>query len=363
MRVPLWPAWCALCASLGCAPSRSVGYDRAYATAEREESAGRLAEAADSYERAAAAATRRRDRDQAAWSAADVLSRAGRTGDAVSLLDAMASDASSEHQAEAAHRAALLRIEHGDEARGWQELESIPRRFPSHGVSHAAVRRLVEHAEREGPEAARAELLALDRDLRTSELAALVAFLAARQLDALGDETAARDAYLHIADRWPYPGAFFDDALWHASLLDEKLGHAREAVTDLHRLVDVRETTNLVGSYERALYVPAMLRMGNLYRDVLHDHAKARATFHRLYTDFAHSTKRDEALWREAALWRDDGDAKTACDRLSAMLREFPDSRYVPCAIDVCPGLARPPWSSAPRACRDYIQKTLENAG
>jgi tetratricopeptide (TPR) repeat protein len=277
MRVPFWPAWCTLSASLACAPSRDAAYDRAYAAAERDESAGRLAEAADAYERAAAAAHRRRDRDQAAWSAAEVLSRAGRIDEAVRRLDSLASDASSEHQAEAALRAALLRIEHGDETRGWQELESVPRRFASHGVSHAAVRRLVEHAERQGPEAARDELLALERDLRTTELGGLVAFLGARHLDALGHEIAARDAYLSVADRWPYPGAFYDDALWHASLLDEKLGRAREAVADLQRLVAVRETTSLIGSYERALYVPAMLRMGDLYRDLLNDHAQARS--------------------------------------------------------------------------------------
>jgi len=99
----LWPACSTLCISLGCAPSRGAAYDRADSAAERAESAGRLAEAADAYDRAVTAARRRRDRDQAAWSAADVLSRAGRMGDAVTRLDLQASDFSSEHQAEAAY--------------------------------------------------------------------------------------------------------------------------------------------------------------------------------------------------------------------------------------------------------------------
>ena len=76
-----------------------------------------------------------------------MLSRAGRVGDAVTRLDAMARDATSEHQAEAAYRATLLRIDHGDAERGWRDLEQVPRRFPSHGVAHVAVRKLVGHAD------------------------------------------------------------------------------------------------------------------------------------------------------------------------------------------------------------------------
>ncbi|MGD0524755.1 MAG: tetratricopeptide repeat protein [Polyangiaceae bacterium] len=349
----------ASCASSACGgPSRGAAFDRAYAAAARAESAGRLAEAADDYDHAAATAKRPRDRDQAHWSAADVLARAGRVADAVARLDRMAEDATSEHQVEATYRATLLRIEHGDADRGWRDLEGLPRRYPAHGVSHVAVRKLVEHADASGPEAASAELATLERDLDKTDLAPLVAYLSAEHVEARGADVAARDAYLHIADRWPYPhGAFFDDALWHASLLDEKLGRAQAAADDLERLVAVRETTGIMGSYERARYVPSMLRLGELYRDALHDHAKARATFHRLYTDYAHSTKRAEGLWREAAIWRQDGDAKTACDRLSTLVHDFPDSRFVPCATSTCEGLQRPTASGAPTECRDYITR------
>jgi tetratricopeptide (TPR) repeat protein len=313
----------------------------------------------DAYDHAAATAVRARDRDQAHWSAADVLARAGRLAEAVARLDRIARDDGSEHEAEAAYRTALLRIDHEDADRGWRDLEDVVRRFPSHGVAHVAVRRLVEHADSAGPEAAARELAALDRDVGKTDLAPLVAFLSAEHAEARGEDAAARDAYLRIADRWPYPhGAFFDDALWHASLLDEKLGRIQAAVDDLERLVEKRETTSIMGSYERARYVPSMLRLGDLYRDALHDHAKARATFHRLYTDYAHSTKRAEALWREAALWRSDGDPKTACDRLSTLVHEFPDSRFVPCATATCQGLERPAKSGAPGECREYLTRS-----
>ena len=277
----------------------------------------------------------------------------------------MAADAASDHQAEAAYRAALLRLENGDADRGWREMEQVPRRFPQHGVAHVAVRRLVAHADERGADAGLAEIEALDRDVGKTELveARDVPARAARRGSGPRRGGARRvPAHRRPLALPPY-GAFFDDALWEASLLDEKLGDPRAAAGDLERLVAVRETTTILGSYERARYVPAMLRLGALYRDALHDHPKARETFHRLYTDYRHSTKRDAALWEEAAVWRADGDAKTACARLSTLVSEFPDSRYVPCATAGCPGLERPAKSGAPAECRDYITRGEPTGG
>ncbi len=122
-------------------------------------------------------------------------------------------------------------------------------------------------------------------------------------------------------------------------------------------MVKERETTIIVGTYERPKYVPAMLRIGELWRDRLHDHAKARAAYHRLYADFKNSSSRDDALWLEASLWRDDGDRAEACGRLDTLLHDFPDSRYVPCAIKECPSLQRPAKSRAPDVCHPYIER------
>jgi hypothetical protein len=118
-----------------------------------------------------------------------------------------------------------------------------------------------------------------------------------------------------------------------------------------------RESTIIVGTYERPMYVPAVLRVGALYRDRLHDDAAARQAFHRLYAEFANSTKRDDGLWLEAAVWRQDGDAATACRRLATLVQDFPDSRYVPCAVAECTGLERPARSAAPTTCHPYITR------
>jgi hypothetical protein len=331
------------------------------AEGSRAEGAGRFAEAARDYDVAWRAGLRTRDREQARWDAAEMFARDGQVAVAMSRFEAIASEAPSEHQAEATYRVAALRIDNGDADRGWRDMEQVPRRFPTHGIAHAAVRRLVQHADEGGPRAGLEELRALERDLGSTELVELLAFLAAEHVEALGDDPQAREAYGQIADRWGYPfGAFFDDALWHASLIDERLGFYQRAIDDLQRLLRERETTSIVGSYERSKYVPAMLRVGELYRDRLHDRARARDAFHRLYSDFAHSTVRDRALWLEAALWRDDGDSRTACVRLGTLIEKFPDSRYVPCAMAQCSSLERPQTSRAPKECHEYVARQAE---
>jgi hypothetical protein len=350
-------------AAAGCAAARSPAYEAALRQAARDEGAGRFAEAARDYDLATSHADRQRDEDEGRWDAAEATHHAGNIAGAARRFEAIASDEASEHQAEAAYHLALLRIESGDAERGWRELERIPARFPTHGVAHLAVRKLVDHADEAGPGAGLIELHALELDLNSTELAGLIAYLEAEHLEAAGYDPAARAAYGSIADRWPYPfGAFFDDALWHASLLDEKAGLYQAAIDDLERLLRERETTYLLGSYERPRFVASMLRVAGLYRDRLHDRSRAREAYHRLYADFAHSSLRDRALWLEAALWREDGDTRTACDRLATLVAQFPDSRYVPCAIEQCSALARPRTSGAPKDCHEYIARTT-NAG
>jgi tetratricopeptide (TPR) repeat protein len=354
----LAPALVAACTP----PEHGDAYLAALATASRDQGAGRFAAAASDYDEAAKVALLANDRNEARWAAAETTARTGDIADAARRLEVIASDDSDEHQAQAAYRLAYLRIDSGDADRGWQDLEGVPRHFPTHGVAHVAVRRLVEHADEKGPQAGLDEARALRKDLDGTELAQIAAYLEAERIEAVGEDAAAREAYVAVADRWPYPfGSFFDDALWHASVIDEKLGRFPAAVLDLQRLLDQRETTTIMGTYERPRYVASILRVGALYRDRLHDRAHARDAFHRLYTDFTNSVQRAQGLWLEAALWRDDGAADTACDRLGTLIAHFPDSRYVPCAVKECPGLERPRASTAPQACHDYITRTTDS--
>jgi hypothetical protein len=103
---------------------------------------------------------------------------------------------------------------------------------------------------------------------------------------------------------------------------------------------------------------PALFRIGVIYAKELHDREKARGAFHRLYADFTTSNLRADALWFEASLWAEDGDTKTSCARLDTLTGDFPDSRYVPCAIDKCPAIKRREKSKAPKECHPYLLRT-----
>ena len=92
--------------------------------------------------------------------------------------------------------------------------------------------------------------------LATTELDETVRYALALHLEEAGDLEGARDVFVTTAPAHPYPhGALFDDALWHASLLDEKLGRPAQAIADLERMLAVREAS----TYDRELRTPALL--------------------------------------------------------------------------------------------------------
>jgi len=345
----------------GCVKSQGTAFPPAFAAAQRAETAGRFLEAASDYEAAAKVASRPRDRDEASYLAGLSWIRGGDRRDGVARLDAIASTTPPvEHSAEAAYLAANERLAAGDDARGWRGLADVIIHFPNSGVAHAALHRVLEHKDAtEGVPASLAYLRDLGAGpVGSSEVGELVSFEIAEHLATSGDAAAARDQFLATATRWKYPyGALWDDSLWRASEIDEALGRYPAAVDDLDRMLRERETTTLLGSYQRPRMSPALFRVGVLYATKLHDRAKARAAFHRLYTEFTTSSLRARAGWMEAKLWRDDGDDSKACDRLSTLVTDAPDSRYVPCAIEACPTIKRPPKSGAPRSCHGYIAR------
>ncbi len=341
----------------GCAPKRGDDYVRSVAEARRAYAAGRYAEAAQGYTNAAAAAKVPRDAVFARYEAALAKIKAGEVEVGVAELRALArAEPRTPYSAPAAFEVAKL-TRAADEERGLREMEDVALRYPEDGVARVALLHVLraEDASR-GPAATLAHLEALAPKVEGSPLAETVASERAKRLSELGRTAAARDAFRDVAKRWPYPkGAYFDDALFRASEEEEKLGRYAEAIAVLEELLSYRETSEMIGSYQRPRYTPALLRIADLYEKKLHDRAKAREALHRLYADFKTSTFRDDALWREATLFREDGDAASACDRLSLLTRDFPDSRYVPCAVEQC-RVTRPSKSKAPATCRDYLK-------
>lgn len=346
----------------GCGgPNRGDAYVRSIAEARRNHHNGRFDVAATKFDEAAKSAKLPRDAVYARYEAALARARAGDVARAAAELRAIAgAKPPSAYSAQAAFKAAEL-ARTNDEAAGLRELEAVAVDFPESGVAQVALGHVVRHDDESGPEAALAHLDRLLPRVKGTKVEEKVAYERARRLEALSRTEAARDAYLAVATRWPYPfGGFNDDALYRAAEMEEKLGHPREAIAILERLLSQREVSSFMGSYERPRYLPAILRIAQIYEEKLNDRANARVTLHRVYSDFTTSTMRDDALWREAELWRKDGDASTACARLSTLADDFPDSRYVPCAAQRCPAIKRSAKSKAPTTCRDYL---LREAG
>ena len=345
------------CWLVGCGPSLGDAYERSFAAGQRAYHAGRYEEAAQSYEEAARAAERVKDRDEALFLVARMHERRGAHAEAKVALQRLAETSpDGPRGGRAAFELADLEIKHGDVERGYVMLFDATATHTKHGLARRAVKRLAEHErERGGDEAVLAWAKGPARVLRNTDLEENVEYEAAHALDRLGRYAEARDAFVALARAHPYPfGTLTDDALWNASLMEEKLGRHAAAIEHLRALLAVRESAHLTGSYERPRYSPAQMRIAELYRDRLNDHAAARRELHKLYTDHPTSTLRDDALWAEAQLAREDGDEGEACDLVERLRKDFSDSRYTRCAHLVCDAV-RPAPNDKP--CAGYIER------
>jgi tetratricopeptide (TPR) repeat protein len=345
-----------LLAACGGAPS---DYAVKFAGAERAESAGRFAEAAAQFDAAAAAATKPRDKEHAEYLGALMHIKAGDVAGGAKTLAALAAG-SGEHASEAALRLAIIHVEEND-PNAYPELEAIALRFPESGDGKIALQKILAHSdEANGDAATLAYIQKLSAGpLASTALGETLAYQAAIRLEKTGKLAEAREAYVSVARTWPYPkGRLFDDSLWRASEVDEKLGHFENAVGDLDEMLHVRESSHFTGSYERPRFPPAMIRIGVLYAEKMKDRAKAREAFRRAFDDLpSTNTLKDDAAWHEAQLWEADGNKDEMCGRLRALVSAAPDSRYVPCATTKCTDIKRPDESKAPKTCHAYLAR------
>jgi tetratricopeptide (TPR) repeat protein len=342
-----------------CAASLPPRYQRARAAAERSYAHGRYDEAARHWLEAADAAERRYDRHEARYRAAASLRRARRYDEARAIYESLAREpAASERKARVDFDIATMLIERGDVDQGYALLERAIVRHPASGLSRAALSRYVGWLrERRGTTAVLAWIDAKEPVLAKTELAESMMYLRASELEQSGKLEAARDAYLETAERFPYPhGDYWDDALFHASQLDEQLGNYQAAVDHLRRMLGQREFAHLQGSYQRPRFAPAQYRIAELYRDRLRDPLAARREFHRVFLEHETSVLRDDALWNEALLAARAGDLRVTCELVGLIVRKLPESRYVACAPALCPTIATP----AGARCRSYIRQKLE---
>jgi tetratricopeptide (TPR) repeat protein len=342
-----------------CAQSLPRPYMEARAAAERAYAAGRYDEAAQHWRQAESSAERTRDRTEARYRAAVSLRRAGRGSEAALLLESITTDAPrSERAARAAYDRADLEIEQGDRQKGYRMLERVLHEHPRSGVARSALSRtLIRLDEQGGVDRVLAYIERTTHLLEKTELAETLAYQKARWLERAERYEPALAQYLEVARRFPYPrGAHWDDALWNASLLEERLGRHLAAVDHLRRLLREMESSHLQGSYQRPRYDDAQYRLAELYRDRLGDLARARLEFEKVWLEHPDSPLKDDALWHFAILAKRMGDPRGACSSLSRLLKEVPDSRFAACTRPLCPQLA----PKRDGKCRDYILRELD---
>lgn len=336
---------------VGCGSSNAA-YDASMSKARDAYGAGRFADAAKAFDDASKATKNPKDAVFARYEAALAKARAGDIATAGKELAQLANE-NVEYSDQAAMSHAEL-VGRDDEAGMYRELEALCLKFPNSAQARVALEKLIRHDDA----AALPLLEAMAPKVAGTELEDDVLYERAKRLEAAGQHEKARDSFEDVANRWPYPkGAFFDDSLYRAAQIEEGLKRPKEAIALLERLLSFREQSVTIGSYERPRYVPAMLLIAKIQEQDLNDRAAARETYHRLYRDFTTSTERDDALWKEAQLWSKDNDASTACDRLATLASDFPDSRYVPCAVEKCPSIKPDAKGKAPKTCHAYLTR------
>lgn len=340
---------------LGCGspPPAAYVYESDQAQAARVK--GDHAAAARHYERAAALADKPRDAEEARYRAADSYARAGDTPRAESVYESLASAGpDAERRARADFALADLLQKTGREPAGQARLAAAIRRNPNSGLARLALSEHLDYLrEHGGSEQVLSYLDSAADALGQSELGETIAYRRARELDQSGRAAEARDAYLACAARFPYPtGAYWDDALFRAAEIELALGAPQRAVQHLERMLAEQESAVITGSYERGRYAEAQLKIGEIYRDVLADPARARRELRKVWDKHRTSRLVDDALFQEALLAHAAGDESGTCAPLSIIARQLPDSRYAPCAHLLCPELA-----ATRGECHDYIKR------
>lgn len=321
--------------AVACAPtlsSSSTTFLARLAEGTRAERHGRDLEAARAYGRAAAAADRRVDRDEALYRQSRSLIDADRARAALPILDRLAATRPvSRRTVRALYDSALLRLGLGFERRARADLERLVRRHPDTGLAARALAtllRVLDAGDAPGPNAdgeasppradsrgdALLASLVRDRRVSASELGDNVLYEQARRREGRRDIAGARRALSLLVDRYPYPfGQLWDDALWNLARLDVQSGRPRDALGHLERMVAVAERSDFNGSYIRPRMSAAQLRIGEILRDELHDLDGALAAFRALPSRFPDSIHRDDAMLAVADILRTRGDRDEAC--------------------------------------------------
>lgn len=316
----------------------------------RSYSHGRYGEASAFWIEAAAAASTKRDRDEALYRSAASLRRAERFDEAFAAYDALLAEQPPNLQADrAAHDRAKLEFHHRDRDVGIAMMEVALVEHPEAGSAKTTLRNLVKVHEDAGGLPGLIEWLRVTQPkVARGEVAEWIRFELASAYERAGQLAQARDEYLAMADRFPYPsGGLWDEGLSRAALIERTLGRPEAAVRVFERLLAERETSHFEGSYLRATFVKAHFEVAEIYAEDLHDPDQAFAWLQRVWEDHPRSLSRDNARWLQILMRHNAGRTSEACALMRELVATIPESRFVRCALVLCPGTSVPPETKA----------------
>lgn len=307
------------------------------AEAERLERAGESERALDAYEAAQVSCKRIRNRRiqrdtcaQAHIERAELLEDMGRKREAAEAYEATPAmlDSDPIPSAKATYRAGRLRLELGQDERGYELLWKAVTNFPDTAYAIDALQKVFHDGRRRNARQLYQVLAELVDPLAGTDVADNI-LLAMAQLaeEDFGDDERALAHYDRIVSEYK-DGGLYDEALWHGARLSRKTDDPRGAVERLRALLATREVSFHVGSYFSVWLDNAQLELGIILRDDLHDPMAAISAFDRLPRDYPDSILKDDAVFETAVAWKLAGKPDRACRALAELRKKWPESKY-----------------------------------
>ncbi len=198
-------------------------------------------------------------------------------------------------------------------------------RFPDEALAPAAARRLARSYVETGEiDRGVAEIERLVEETEGGEVDDSLIYELARLHREAGRREAEAAALDQIASRGRWQSQLWDDSLWRLAEIRREQRDKRAEQRRLEQLLDAREESRLIGSYDSPYHDDALLRLGELKRE-RGDLEGALEAFE-LLAGWETARLRDDAMLEAARLRLDQGRREECCDLLEELIEKMPES-------------------------------------
>ncbi len=321
------------CVALTACTGRAFIHDwnERYIQAARAHDEGRLDDAEGHYVQLLKHAPDDETRRLAMLRLARLAEDRGRVDEARSAYRALyAADPADLHGAHAMYREVELTFEaDGDFDAALELCRALIARYPDYLPAEHCVDDVERyHRTAENLPALARELESMATALADTELGDFLLYrlgrLYAEEMDRPDDAVAVFDRLYELDP----VGPLYDDALWYAAQVRVEQERWQDALGYYQRLLDAREESWWIGSYDSEWVDDARFSRGRIYFERLEDYDRAAQEFAAYVDEFEDNLEQDDAAWwRVHALRRGGGDWKGAAREL---IERFPESRFAP---------------------------------